>query len=117
MNDGIKITPFDNGILVKIYGELDSFHVMGYKEKILLEMNRYKPHMLLWDLKSVTLFDSAGIGLILGRYNEMRRVGGICGFTSLTTYTRKIIKLTGLSTIINEYKSLSAFKKEGKITL
>lgn len=117
MSDGIKITPFDNGLLIKIYGELDTFHVLGYKEKITSEMHKYRPILLLWDLKNVTLFDSAGIGLILGRYNEIRRLGGVCGFTSLTTYTRKIIKLTGLSTIINEYKSLSAFKKEGKITL
>ena len=35
MNDGIKITTFENGLYIKIFGELDSFHVMGYKEKII----------------------------------------------------------------------------------
>ena len=47
MNDGIKITPFENGLLIKIYGELDSFHVLGYKDKIVLEMKRYNPYLLL----------------------------------------------------------------------
>ena len=117
MNDGIKITPFENGLLIKIYGELDSFHVLGYKDKIVLEMKRYNPYLLLWDLKNVSLFDRAGIGLILGRYNEIRKVNGLCGFISLTTYTRKIIELTGLSKIIYEYKNLASFKKEGKVLL
>ena len=117
MNDGIKITPFEDGLTIKIFGELDSYHVLGYKEKIVLEMRRYQPTKLLWDLKNVTLFDSAGIGLILGRYNEIRKVSGICGFLPLTTYTRKIVNLTGLSSIMNEYKSIKEFKKEGKVTL
>lgn len=117
MNDGIKITTFENGLYIKIFGELDSFHVMGYKEKIINEMYKNNPTMILWDLKNVTLFDSAGIGMILGRYNELRRVNGLCGFISLTPYTRKIIKLTGLSSIIDEYKSIQEFKKKGKVTL
>lgn len=117
MNDGIKIVPFEDGLTIKIFGELDSYHVLGYKEKICFEMRRYQPSRLLWDLKKVTLFDSAGIGLILGRYNEIRRLNGICGFLPLTPYTRKIVNLTGLSSIMSEYKSLSEFKKEGKVAL
>lgn len=117
MNDGIKITQFEDGLLIKIFGELDSYHVLGYKEKICLEIDKYRPTYLLWDLKNVTLFDSAGIGLILGRYNEIRKRDGLCGFLSLTSYTRKIVELTGLSSIMKEYKSISDFKKEGKVRI
>lgn len=117
MNDGIRIIPFENGLTIKIFGELDSYHVLGYKEKIVLEMQKHQASKLLWDLKNVSLFDSAGIGLILGRYNEIRRVGGMCGFLTLSTYTRKIVNLTGLSSIMDEYKNVNEFKKRGKITI
>ena len=39
MNDGIRIIPFEDGLTIKIFGELDSYHVLGYKEKIVLEGN------------------------------------------------------------------------------
>lgn len=59
--------------------------------------------------------DSSGIGLILGRYNEIRRKSGFCGVMGLTTYTRKLIEMTGLFSIMEEYRSVVAFKKKVRI--
>lgn len=117
MENHIKITTFENGILIKIVGELDSIHTMAYKDIIVEYMQKNNPTCLLWDFKDVSFFDSAGIGLILGRYNDLRRINGICGFIGLNAYSRKIINITGLFSIIDEYKSLATFKKKGKINV
>ena len=117
MENKITITSFDDGMIVKISGELDSYKTMIYKDKICLSMATKKPHLLLFDLKDLTFLDSAGIGLILGRYNEIKKVGGLVGIMGLNTYSRRIVTLTGLTTIIKEYKDLSSFKKEAKIRL
>lgn len=117
MESRIKITPFEKGLVVKIAGELDSLHTMTYKEMICSEISRHRPQMLLWDLKDVNFLDSAGIGLILGRYNDIRRLGGVSGLMGLNAYSRKIVNLTGLFSIMEEYKSLNAFKKKGKINV
>ena len=72
---------------------------------------------LLFDLKELTFLDSAGIGLILGRYNEIKKINGLVGLIGLNTYSRRIVNLTGLTTIIKEYKSVASFKKEAQIKL
>ena len=74
MENKIKISSFDDGLVIKISGELDSYKTMIYKDKICLSIATKKPHLLLFDLKELTFLDSAGIGLILGRYNEIKKI-------------------------------------------
>ena len=115
MENKIKISSFDDGLVIKISGELDSYKTMIYKDKICLSIATKKPH--LFDLKELTFLDSAGIGLILGRYNEIKKINGLVGLIGLNTYSRRIVNLTGLTTIIKEYKSVASFKKEAQIKL
>ena len=112
MENKIKITKFDNGLLIKISGDLDSYKTLSYKTKILQMMEKSAPRFLLFDLKDLTFLDSAGIGLILGRYNDIKRVGGAVGLVGLSSYAEKIVKISGLSSVIKVYKSMSQFKKE-----
>ena len=112
MENKIKITSFDDGLIIKFYGEVDLDKVSLYRFKIRDEMIKYGPKFLLFDLKEVTFLDSSGIGLILGRFNEICKVRGLCGLLNLSMYTRKIIKISGLFQIMDEYKSLSDFKKK-----
>ncbi len=115
MESKIRITPFEDGLVVAISGDLDSLRVMSYRSLIVAEMEHYDAKAILWDFTHLTFLDSSGIGLMLGRYNEIHRKGGICGITGLTTYTRKIIQMTGIFSIMEEYRNLLAFKKKVRI--
>ncbi len=117
MESKIKISSFDDGLLIKFYGEVDSSKCQLYRFKIRDEMIKVGPRMLLFDFKEVTFLDSSGIGLILGRYNEMCKIRGIVGLINLNPYTKKIMKISGLFQIMNEYKSLADFKKKEGITI
>lgn len=115
MESKIKITSFEDGIIIKISGELDSSKTMLYKEKIHQIMRTLGPRYMIWDLKDLTFLDSAGIGLILGRYNEIEKIRGVMGLVGLNPYSRKIISISGLFQIMKEYSSIKAFMKEEKI--
>ena len=115
MENKIKITSFDEGIVIKISGDLDSSKTFLYKEKIHEHMRQIGPRYIIWDFKDLTFLDSAGIGLILGRYNEAERVNGMMGLIGLNTYSRKVIAISGLFSLMKEYASLKAFIKEEKI--
>ena len=117
MESKIKITSFDEGLVIKISGELDSSKTFLYKEKIHQYMREYGPKYVIWDFKDLTFIDSAGIGLILGRYNEIERVKGIMGLIGLNSYSRKVIQISGLFSIMKEYSSLKSFLKEERISL
>lgn len=116
MESKIKITSFEDGIVVKISGELDSSKTYIYKEKIHQSMRMLGPRYIVWDFKDLTFLDSSGIGLILGRYNEIEKIRGSMGLVGLNSYSRKIISISGLFQIIKEYSSLKAFMKEEKIS-
>lgn len=73
MESKIRITPFEDGIIIAISGDLDSLRVMSYRSLIQSEMEQYGAKFLLWDFSNLSFLDSSGIGLILGRYNEIRR--------------------------------------------
>lgn len=115
MDNKIKITSFEDGIVIKISGELDSSKTGLYKEKIHQSMRALGPRYIIWDMKDLTFLDSAGIGLILGRYNEIEKVRGVMGLVGLNAYSRKIVAISGLFQIIKEYSSLKEFMKEEKI--
>lgn len=117
MKDKIKITSFEDGIIVAISGDLDSLRVMAYRSLIVEEIEKNNAKYIMWDFSNLSFLDSSGIGLILGRYNEIRRLGGACGIMGLTGATRKIIQMTGLFGIIEEYRSLAAFKKKVRINI
>lgn len=117
MEDKIKISPFEDGLLIKFYGDVDSDKTQLYRFKIRDEMIKYGPRMLVFDFKDVTFLDSAGIGLILGRYNEISKIRGTIGLINLNNYIKKIVRISGLFQIMDEYKSLNDFKKKVGIGL
>ena len=49
MENKIKITSFDDGLIIKFYGEVDSDKVSLYIFKIRDEMIKYGPKFLLFD--------------------------------------------------------------------
>lgn len=117
MESKIKITSFEEGLVIKISGELDSLKTMTYKDRIHKEMIKIGPRLLVFDLKDLSFLDSAGIGLILGRYNEIEKVKGQVAVIGLNKYSRKIFEITGLFQIINEYSTLKEFLKEARVNL
>ena len=41
MENKIRISTFDNGLIIKISGELDSYKTLAYKTKIRKDINHY----------------------------------------------------------------------------
>ena len=117
MENKIKITSFENGIVIKISGELDSSKVKEYRDSIHYYMRTLGPSYLVWDFSCLTFLDSSGVGLILGRYNEIERINGKMGLVGLNSYSRKILGISGLFSLMREYRSTKEFISEERIYL
>ncbi len=115
MESKLRIVPFDNGLTIKFFGELDSSKTFLYKDRIKKEMSKNNAKFLLFDFKDCTFIDSSGIGLILGRYNEVEARNGGCGLIHLSKYAYKVIRISGLFSIMEEYDSLRDFKKDMEV--
>ena len=58
----------DKLLVFKITEEIDEHSVQMIRGKADYEIKRYMPKKIVFDFDSVTFMDSAGIGLIIGRY-------------------------------------------------
>ena len=63
-------------LVFKITDEIDDCSVQKIRRRADYEIERYMPKKVIFDFNSVSFMDSAGIGLLLGRYkivNMLRR--------------------------------------------
>ncbi len=78
-----------------IYGELDHHSVKEIREVIDGKLIDYRPQRVKIDLGGVSFTDSAGLGLILGRYTRISGYGGSLRLVSVSEEFMKILRLAG----------------------
>lgn len=93
-----------NSLSVSLSGELDQYAAADLKGKIDLEIQSSPKRNLIIDLSGVTLMDSSGIGLIVGRYKIMHSLGGKLVICGANPYVDKMIALSGIKKIIPSFK-------------
>ena len=78
-------------LVFKITEEIDEFKVKEIRRRTDYEIERFMPKRVVFDFDSVTFMDSAGIGMIIGRYKQVAMLGGKTEFTNLTRKCKKNI--------------------------
>lgn len=90
----------DKLIVFKITDEIDDHSVQMIRRRVDYEIERYMPKKIVFDFDSVTFMDSAGIGLIIGRYKFARMLGASLELSNLSTSIRKIFEMSGILKLI-----------------
>ena len=78
-----------------LVGELDHHSVKVIREILDEKLIEYRPETVVLDLSEVSFADSAGLGLILGRYTRIRDYGGKLILTGVSRELMKILRLAG----------------------
>ena len=90
----------DKLLVFKITDEIDDFSVQKIRRRADYEIERFMPKRVVFDFDSVTFMDSAGIGLIIGRYKFVNMLGGKLELTNLTQSVKRIFEMSGILKII-----------------
>lgn len=94
-----------------LYGELDHHSVRRIRESIDEVLVDHRPVRVTLDLDGVTFTDSAGLGLVLGRYTRIKDSGGSLTLVNVPPQFMKILELSGASRLI-EIKPKAARDKK-----
>ena len=62
---------------------------------------RYMPRKVILDFNKVSFMDSAGIGMIIGRYKMIKMLGGELEIENATRSVRKVLEMSGITKIIS----------------
>ena len=90
----------DRLLILKITEEIDEHTTKEIRRRADYEIERYMPKRVIFDFDSVTFMDSAGIGLLIGRYKFTNLLGGRLEIANLTQSVRKIFEMSGILKLI-----------------
>ena len=90
----------DKTLLVEITEEIDHHTTDKMRRKIDDDITRYMPRKIIFDFNKVSFMDSAGIGMVIGRYKMVNMLGGTTQMKNVKESIKKIFEMSGVSKII-----------------
>ena len=100
----IKTEAIQGTLIVKISGDIDHHSATEIRETIDAEMEKFRIKNLVFDFDKVTFMDSSGIGVIIGRYKQIRARGGKTLIIRAKPQVDKLLELSGIKKIIETSK-------------
>ena len=95
--------PRNKLLTIKIADEIDESTTDKLRRKIDNEITRFMPRKVIFDFSNVAFMDSAGIGLIMGRYKKVMDKGDIT-IVGVRESVKRILLISGLHKIVNIYE-------------
>jgi stage II sporulation protein AA (anti-sigma F factor antagonist) len=105
-----------NHLIVEFYGEIDCVNAPYYRHQLnrIFEENNYN---VIFDFKNTSFLDSSGIGLVIGRYNELHFNQRKLIITGLNKVGYHLFELSGLFLLMDYYEAIEdALKEENNET-
>ena len=90
----------DKLLLIKITEEIDHHSTEKIRRMADDEITKFMPRKVVFDFNKVSFMDSAGIGMIIGRYKTATMLGGVVEMTNVKPSIRKIFEMCGIIKII-----------------
>lgn len=94
-----------NTLVVKFDGELDHHTAKSIRTDLDDTIIQKRAKNLIFDLKGMTFMDSSGIGVIIGRYKHIAKLGGRVSVINVTSQIDRIFTLAGLYSIVGKHKN------------
>ena len=102
-------------LVFKITEEIDECSVKEIRRRADYEIQRFMPKKVIFDFDSVTFMDSAGIGMVIGRYKETSICGGVMEIANLSGSVRKIFEMSGVLKLIRQANLEELISKEEEV--
>ena len=90
-------------MIVLLNGEIDHHRTESLRRELdhIIEVSR--PKRLILDFSGVTMMDSSGIGLMIGRYKKLRDQNGKLTVRKLNSRVDAVFQVSGLYQVIEKY--------------
>lgn len=109
----LKYFEDDKTLLVGLKEEIDHHKTQEIRYKLDGEIRRRMPYKLVFDFSDISFMDSAGIGMVLGRYNLMRMIGGKVEVGNMKSQVRRILEMSGVMKVVSVVDLEKYYSKKG----
>lgn len=103
----------DKVLLFEFTEELDHHIAEKLRKRSDYEIQRFMPKKVIMDFKKVNFMDSAGIGLIIGRYKSTNCYGGTLELMNVNNKIKRIFEMSGVLKIVPIIQDFNEAKQTG----
>lgn len=98
-------------LIIGLKEELDHHNAIRIREKADRLIDRDNIKHIIFDFSGAGFMDSAGIGVIMGRYRKVIFIGGKIAVANVSSSVDRIFRLSGLYKIIDKYDTVETALK------
>ncbi|MDF2538334.1 MAG: hypothetical protein K0S76_1355 [Herbinix sp.] len=104
--EGTNYDIYQKCLVIRLNEELDHHNAIRIRDKAdkLIERNHVKH--VIFDFSGASFMDSAGIGVVMGRYKKVIFIGGKAAVANVNGTVDRIFRLSGLYKIIEKYDTV-----------
>jgi stage II sporulation protein AA (anti-sigma F factor antagonist) len=104
--EGAVFDIYQRCLVIRLSGELDHHNAVKIRDKADKMIERSHIQHIIFDFNNASFMDSAGIGVIMGRYKKVIFIGGKTAVANVNGTIDRIFRLSGLYKIIEKYDTV-----------
>lgn len=82
------------------YGDFDNLAIANLKQICIDLIDKYQPKAVCLDFEEVTFIDSTGIGFVLARYKQLKKMGAELIICNLSRTNQTLFHMSGVFQIM-----------------
>ena len=87
-------------LCIRLQGELDHHTAESLKEKATEAIEKHNVRHIIWNLEALSFMDSSGLGVILGRYKQIKQQQGEMVVCAISPSVKRLFEMCGLFKVI-----------------
>ena len=91
-------------MVIRLIGEMDQENVGNLRNKLIKIIEEKNVKNMVINMEKLEFMDSTGIGIIIGRYNQLKTNKKKLYVTNTNEQINKLFKISGIYTIIDQYE-------------
>ncbi|WP_096201055.1 anti-sigma F factor antagonist [Bacillus sp. FJAT-45350] len=87
-------------LLVRLEGELDHHTAENLRTQVERQFEQNELKHIVLNLEQLSFMDSSGLGVILGRYKQVKNIGGEMVVCAISPTVKRLFEMSGLFKIV-----------------
>ncbi|MEZ2718186.1 anti-sigma F factor antagonist [Niallia circulans] len=100
MSLNIELEIKNNVLCIRLSGELDHHYAEELRTKATTAIESYSIRHIVLNLEHLTFMDSSGLGVILGRYKQIKQLGGEMVICAISPSVQRLFDMSGMFKIM-----------------
>lgn len=93
-------------LIIYIDGDIDHHETEMIRDRIDGYIRSGQAKNLIFDFANVSFMDSSGIGLLMGRYRNIKDIGGKVMLSNISPQLNRVLKISGIYNLMDQFESI-----------